>query len=721
MPEVDLVVQYPVLLVVALVLGAVVAAAVAYRTTVPPLSRVRRLVLAVLRGSVLAILVFLIAQPLLRLVISHERPPSVALLLDDSQSMQLRDAGGSRAHLLDSLLRVQIWGALARSGDVAAYSFGASLRSLPDPAEASLAYDEEITDISGALLELARERDRRPLDAVVLLTDGIHTSGRNPVYAAERLGLPLITVGIGDSSAQRDLVLSRVLANELVYEGVSSPVDITVRSTGFGGERIRVSLREGRTELASSEIRLEEGTREYDVHLDYVPGAEGSRKLTASVSRLAGELTTENNAQSFYIRVLRSRLRVLILAGAPTPDATVLQLSLSEDERFAVRLLTAGRGGQWFGGTLGSHDLDSADCLVLVGFPSAVVAASTLDRVKSAVLDRNLPLLFISGPSLDGSRLRAMGDLLPFTVDLPSTVERLSGVAPVPEERNHPLLSPGGPEAWRDWEALPPIYTTMSVVTPRPGVIVLARVRSSGGGGGEPFLLARRSGPRSSLALLGYGLWRWRLMGQAAEQTADFHARFFSTAIVWLSSREEMRPVRVRPSREFFRQGEPVLFGGQVYDALQRPVDNARVTVTVRQEQQSFQTDLRPVGSGRYEGELYGLAEGEARYEAAAVLEGVALGSDSGRVSVGGTNVEFQNTRMDPALLRELAALSGGRFLLVGEIDSLRQALAALPSYHPHTEVRRESRALWDWPVILVLLIVLLALEWALRKRSGML
>jgi len=721
MPEVDLVVEYPALLVVALVLAAVAAAAVTYRTTVPPLSRRRRLALALLRGSVLAILVFLIAQPLLRLVISHERPPSVALLLDDSQSMQLHDAGGSRARLLDSLRRVQLPRAFAQTGDVAAYSFGASLRPLPDPGEASLAYDEEITDISGALLELARERDRRPLDAVVLLSDGIHTSGRNPVYAAERLGLPLITVGIGDSSAQRDLVLTRVLANELVYEGVSSPVDITVRSAGFGGERIRISLREGRTELASAELLVEEGTREYDVHLDYVPGAEGSRKLTASVSRLEGELTTENNAQSFYIRVLRSRLRVLILAGAPTPDATILHLSLSQDERFAVRLLTARREGQWFGGTLGAQELDSADCLVLVGFPSTMVTASTLDRVKRSVLGRNLPLLFIGGPSLDMRALRELEDLLPFTVDLPSAVERVSGVAPVPEQRNHPLLSLEGPGAWSAWEALPPIYTTMSVVTPRPGATVLARVRSPGEGGGEPFLLARRSGPRSSLALLGYGLWRWRLMGQATEQTADFHARFFSTAIVWLSSREETRPVRVRPSREFFRQGEPVLFSGQVYDALQRPVDNARVTVTVRQEQQSFQTDLRPVGSGRYEGELYGLAEGDARYEAAAVLEGVVLGADSGQVSVGGTTVEFQNTRMDPALLRELAALTGGRFLLAGEIDSLRQALAALPSYHPHTEVRRESRALWDWPVMLVLLVVLLALEWTLRKRSGML
>jgi len=210
-------------------------------------------------------------------------------------------------------------------------------------------------------------------------------------------------------------------------------------------------------------------------------------------------------------------------------------------------------------------------------------------------------------------------------------------------------------------------------------------------------------------------------MGQAFQRTVDFHARFFSTAIVWLTSRQETRPVRIRPSREFFRQGEALSFGGQVYDALQQPVDNARVTVTVHQEQQSYQADLRPIGNGRYEGELYGLSEGEARFEGTAVLDGVSLGGDSGRVTVGGTTVEYQNTRMNPSVLRELAALTGGRFFPVAEIDSVAGALKALPSYRPHTEIRRESRALWDWPVMLVLLVTLLAVEWTIRKRSGML
>jgi hypothetical protein len=719
MPEVELVVAYPALLVVVLVLAALAASILLYRTTLPPVSGIRRVLLSALRGTLLALLLLLLSEPLLRLVFSNERPPAVALLIDNSQSMRLTDGGRMRSRYLDSLLLPRLIRPLAETGTLSAYTFGSALRPLADPGDRPRTYDEEVTDLSGALHDLARERDRTPLDAAILITDGVYTAGRNPAYAAERLGMPLLTLGIGDSSEQRDLVLTRVLANELVYEGVSSPVDVTLRSTGFGGERVRVSLLDGTNELASSELLLNEGTREYAVRLEYLPPAEGSRKLTVAVSTLQGELTAANNEQAFYVRVLRSKLRVVILAGVPTVDATMLQLSLSEDERFSVRLLTARRGGGWYGGS--PEGLDSADCLVLVSFPSAAVAPAALEQVRRALLDRTLPVLFITGPSLDATALRTLGDAVPFALDLPSTRERASTVIPEPTEHLHPLVSPGDPEAWRDWVALPPVFTTMSVVSPRQGVAVLATATTGGSGEGQPFLLARRRAGRAAIALLGHGLWRWRLMGQGSPRTADFHARFFATAIVWLTSREEMRPVRIRPSQEFFRQGEAVTFNGEVYDALRQPVDNARVAVTVRQEQQSYQIDLQPVGSGRYTGELYGLTEGEAAFEGSAVLEGATLGSDSGRVTIGGTNVEYQNTRLDPSLLRELAVVSGGRFFLFQDIDSLPSALADLPSYRPHVEIRQESLALWDWPAVLVLLVVLLAVEWTIRKRSGML
>ena len=721
MPELELVVRYSTPLLIALVLVAFAATVVIYRKTTPPVGRPRRVGLIVLRGTVLAILLFLIGEPLLHLVLSHERPPGLAILIDDSQSMLLSDGGLSRSQVIDSLLRGPLLRRLSETGSVSTYSFGDSLRVLPDPQRVPPAFDQEITDISGALLQLGRERDRTPLDAVVLISDGVHTAGHNPVYAAERLGLPVLTVGVGDSSEQRDLVLSRVLANELVYQDVRSPVDLTVRSSGFGGRRVRITLNEGTQELSAADLTLDEGTGEYAVHLDYIPTAEGLHKLTASVSRVQGELTTENNAQSFYVRVLRSRMRVLILAGTPTPDATILRLSLSEDDRFAVRLLTAQRGDLWYGGTLGASALDSADCIALVDFPSAAVSTSALERLRRTVLERHLPVLFIGGPSLNGPALRSLGDILPFSAEVPSGTERLSAVAPVEAQHAHPLLSPGGPEAWRDWEALPPVFTTLEHVVPRPGAIVLARSHRADSEQGEPFLIARRSPLRSSIALVGHGLWRWRLMGQGAEQTSDFHARFFSTAVVWLCTREESRPVRVRPVEEFFRQGEPVRFTGQVYDALEQPVENARVTVTVAQQEQAYQAELRPLGNGRYEGELYGLAEGEASYHASAVLDGNALGADSGQVSIGGTTVEYQNTRMDPALLRELGDVTGGRFIPLAQIDSLGALLASLPSYRSSTEIHQESRALWDWPVMLLVLVSLLALEWILRKRSGML
>jgi drug/metabolite transporter (DMT)-like permease len=68
-----------------------------YRKTVPPLAFPWRFLLGSLRALALLLLIFLIFEPSL----SHrrERPlkPLLAVILDDTQSLQLQDASGTRS------------------------------------------------------------------------------------------------------------------------------------------------------------------------------------------------------------------------------------------------------------------------------------------------------------------------------------------------------------------------------------------------------------------------------------------------------------------------------------------------------------------------------------------------------------------------------------------------------------------------------------------------
>jgi hypothetical protein len=209
-------------------------------------------------------------------------------------------------------------------------------------------------------------------------------------------------------------------------------------------------------------------------------------------------------------------------------------------------------------------------------------------------------------------------------------------------------------------------------------------------------------------------------MAQGDPATENFFPLFLSNCIRWLSTRDEGRSFKVTSVKDFYVQGEPVLFTGQVYDALAQPADNAQVTVKASRGKDVFETSLAPVGSGRYEGILNGLPDGEYTFVASASAEGQSMGEYRGRFSLGELNLEFQDTRMDAELLRQLAGRTGGRFVVPGTLDSLRGAVGALGSLSPREVQHATDLELWNWTSTLALILVVFSLEWFLRKRNGM-
>jgi hypothetical protein len=704
------------LIVLLLVIVAAATAAFYYRTTVPAIARSRRILLATLRGTALGLIVLLLCEPLLHLLSSSVQPPVLAVLVDNSRSMRITDRAGDRASRLRELLRSEPLHAASERADLRFYTFGVSLRPFPFREQDTLGLTENATNISAALQALAREKELHHISAALLLTDGTYNLGQNPVYDAERTALPLYTIGVGDSTEQTDLVVTRVVANTLVYSDTPTPVDVTIKSSGFDGERVDVTLLSGKTELARSPLLIERGTREQTVRLSYTPEGEGKTRYTVQVSALNGELTTANNHQSFVARILKSKLRIVVIAGSPGPDVAVVRQTLAEEKDFDVRCFTQRQPSGFFEGQLQRASLDTADCIVLIGFPTAVTSRQVLEMIGAA----DKPILFIGGKALDDGKLRALLPALPFAVELSSSTEQLVYIQPSEAQRWNPLLHFDSPDGFDAWKRLPPIFKTLGVVRARPEAVTLGTCRFETAQTQEPLMLARSVGRERSLAIIGYGIWRWRVMAQGSPETARVLPQFLSGAMKWLTAREDARLVQVSPARDLFFQGEPVDFTGQAYDDAARPVDNARITVAIQQQGNTYETQLRPVGNGRYEGKIDGLGEGDYSFRASAEANGIRLGEDRGRFSVGGLNLEYQDTRANLSLLRLLARRTGGRFFLPAELPGLDSALAAQPALLPHVIQRVRDIDLWNWKVMLAAIIALLATEWIIRRRTGM-
>ena len=133
---------------------------------------------------------------------------------------------------------------------VETFSFGEKiLNGLPEK------FSDRVTNISDLLEELSTRFEGSKLGGVVLASDGIYNQGSNPLYTASKLAVPIYTVGMGDTSTRKDLIINRIFHNQIVYAGDELEVQADVIAKNLDGKSSKISLVEvnaGKTRLLKS-------------------------------------------------------------------------------------------------------------------------------------------------------------------------------------------------------------------------------------------------------------------------------------------------------------------------------------------------------------------------------------------------------------------------------------------------------------------------------------
>jgi hypothetical protein len=89
---------------------------------------------------------------------------------------------------------------------------------------------------------------------------------------------------------------------------------------------------------------------------------------------------------------------------------------------------------------------------------------------------------------------------------------------------------------------------------------------------------------------------------------------------------------------------------------------------------------------------------------------------DSSFVAVADLNAEFYGAEMRRPLLQRIADETGGKFYTPATMKSIPEDIAL----NKRGVVVINQMDLWDMPFVLVLLIGLLAAEWAFRRHRGL-
>ena len=694
-----------------------------YRSTVPPLSTGWRGLLGGLRFLALALICFLLFEPVLRQFQSTERPPVLAVLMDESESMQVVTAGNqspSAETARDSLRPVlETLDETTVPGSVHFFGIDRPLRALPGPVADSLRFDGARTDLASALQRVPEELQEENLKGIVLVSDGQYNTGRNPLRVADRSPVPIHTVTVGDTARRRDLRIRSVATNERAYLDSQVPVRVALATTDGQGESVTVSLEQNGQTLDRSDVQLPTGTGEVSVDLTFEPSEAGLQRLTVRATEISGEVTTRNNVQTVSLRVLESKRQVLLLGAAPSPNVTAIRRVYERNADTEVTARIPQQDGSFIGGPL-PEDLSTFDVVVCAGFPSDPVPEDVVERIATLIED-GTPALFFLDRQTD---LSAWGNhfepVLPATPGTANTGFTEVSFNIVDSERQHPVYRIEDADMAL-FDRLPPLQGSDIDWAPTPDARVLATATQPSTSSTAPLLVVRsRAGLRTGI-LLATGVWRWALLPSQLEPADPLWPGLASNLLRWVSTEADDSPVRVRPVASTFDGGEPVSFTGQVYNESMQPVSDATVDVTVTDSTGTeYPYTMEAVGQGRYTLDVGTLPEGTYRYTASARLEGTELGTDQGEFSVAPLRLEYQAPRADPVLMRQIAARSGGTAYTAQSARQLPEDLARGSSFSNEVVQQTTEAELWRTSIFLIAILVLLASEWTLRKYLGL-
>ena len=275
----------------------------------------------------------------------------VAIVLDTSQSMQLK-APGAAVDRLERFKQVldpdQNWQTrLQQNFDVRPYHFGRRLESMPDLA--SLEADQPTSSLLHSLDSLKQRLEGRPLAGTILLTDGNLTDNEQEAWDVSEFPSPIYPVIDDDEPAFQDLCIDQISIQQTDFETSPAKVEIQYHATGLPNQKATIQLIDLQTGQVVEEITESISGSEHigKVSFRFRPETAGvvfyevlaftdlDRETllnpTAQGIQESAEATLLNNAQIVSLNRKSGPYRLLYLTGRPNWEYKFLRRSLQAD------------------------------------------------------------------------------------------------------------------------------------------------------------------------------------------------------------------------------------------------------------------------------------------------------------------------------------------------------------------------------------------------------
>ncbi|MBN2412296.1 hypothetical protein JXQ31_11440 [candidate division KSB1 bacterium] len=665
-------------------------------------------------------MLFILFELTFNFISSFKTPPHIAVGIDHSASMAVKDKAGNRPQVLSAVINDPVFFTLQNQFVFKYYTFANNVN--PANIDDSLSFTGDVTNITNSLQYIKNDLAEKNLAGIILLSDGNYNKGGNPIRFAEELGVPVYPIGIGSPEPVPDIAIAGIEYNPYAYINESTPVHVTIRNMGYRNINLPLTLTVNGEKKLTKMINLPPSPSEIKETIDYLPEIPGNNKLVLSFPSQADELSIKNNFRTIYIDVFKAKLNVLLFSGGLSPDISFLKRHIGSSDRYIVNTFIEKSGNGFY--QKNENEIDNADMFILLNFPTVHTSPSILNRLLDKVKTQSIPLFIILGKNVHPPKLSLFNEYLPFKANIDKIKEILVFPVLSEEGKNDQVMhiSSQNNTALSAWSKLPPVYITHQINQLWPNTKVLAfyktAVTQKGLTDNNPLIVTRNTGKQESAAVFAYGIWRWDLLMWGVNNDEDVYYNFVNNLLRWLETKQEIKPVQIKTDKQQYNFGEPVKISVEILNESFLPNNRNEIVLSLKHNHVTENIIVNKAGENRYEKIIYLDRSGD--FELYLNNEKTTLYTDEVNktlFSIGEYSSELSNTRLQKALLEGLASTTGGKYIDSDSLFILENTLSG----NPRETYMSNSVEFWNNRIILFCVIFSLTLEWFLRKKKGML
>jgi uncharacterized membrane protein len=695
---------------------------------------IRSAMVWLLQTALAAVLLLMLWHPALSVATLRPQQNIVAVVVDDSSSMAIDDAGsGSRRGAALKVLNSGLLDALQKRFQVRLYRLSDQLERIQKLEQ--LNSFGQSTHIGESLKQVLADASSLPIGAVVLLSDGADNSGGidlETISEIRRQRIPIHTIGFGREKMARDIEIADVQVPQRALPDSRLSAQVSFHQNGYSGQSAKITLRDGQKLLASKQVTLKADGVEQTEPVLFGAGTAGVKTIDISIDPLPNEENAKNNHVTRLVNVDQRKPRILYMEGEPRWEFKFLRRAVEDDRNInLVTILRTTQNKIYRQGVKDENELKDGfptkveelfgfEGLIIGSSEAAYFTASQQQLIRDFVDRRGGGLLFLGGRDslADGGYAKSLfNDLLPVVLpDKKGTFVRAPANVELTAAGRDNLITRIEEDPAKNvdrWKKLPYLMNFQDAGQPKPGAVVLVDALPQQGGR-IPLLTIQNYGHGRTAVFATAGSWRWQMLQPVADKS---HEMFYTQLLRWLVNDTPRRLVASTP-HQLLADEKNVKLQAQVRDRTYLPAGDAVVEAHVIGPDGFTETvEMRPdpLEQGSYATGWTTPKPGSYLVEVVAKKGTEELGRDVLTFRREDGVAESFRAEQNRELLDKLSSETGGRYYKPEDAGKLGNDI----SYSEAGITVRETRDLWDMPALFLLLLMLRSGEWLLRRKWG--